>query len=184
MRIEHDELGPVTIGSSIEFARRQLVLPRERLPFVGLQVHKTYEFDLPVLPVIAAAEACAEKLARYRRTALARDLYDLNWFAGRYLDESLVRRLWVLKLWHDVVDDRRGTPSASADDVLRPRQARDFREMAIGSLTRPVDIPAWEARVRTRFAFLAALEDDERRWLECSHRHRDEVDAALAAMST
>ena len=29
------------------------------------------------------AEACAEKLARYRRTALGRDVYDLAQFAGR-----------------------------------------------------------------------------------------------------
>jgi uncharacterized protein len=46
---------------------------------------------------VAEADACAEKLARYRRVALARDLYDLNHFALRTIDEPLVRRLWVLK---------------------------------------------------------------------------------------
>ncbi|MBK6310796.1 MAG: nucleotidyl transferase AbiEii/AbiGii toxin family protein, partial [Candidatus Microthrix sp.] len=34
-------------------------------------------------PVMTLEEQIAEKLARYRRTSLARDLYDLAWCAGR-----------------------------------------------------------------------------------------------------
>lgn len=67
LTIHHDDFGPVPATSSVEFARRALVLCPERLEFVRLQVHQPYGFDLPTLPVIAEAEACAEKLARYRR---------------------------------------------------------------------------------------------------------------------
>lgn len=146
-------------------------------------MHKSYAFDLPALPVVADAEACAEKLARYRRIALGRDLYDLNHFAGRRLDESLVRRLWVLKVWGDVVDDRRGDRPLEPHDVLRERRPQEFTLDSIGVLTRPVEVERWEARVRTRFQFLADLDDDERRWAACDERHRREIDAALAALS-
>jgi hypothetical protein len=105
-----------TIGASIEFARRPLVLAPERPPIIPLPIHKAYSVILPVLPVIAEAEACAEKLARYRRTALGRDVYDLAQFASRPVDERLVRRLWVLKVWADVVDDGRGR----TNDAGRP----------------------------------------------------------------
>lgn len=181
MRVEHTELGVPDVGASVEFAHRPLALAPERLPVLPLRVHKSYGFDLPTLPVIAEAEACVEKLARYRRVALGRDLYDLDQFAGRHLDEPIVRRLWVLKVWGDVVDDGRGTRPVDPNDVLQPRQERDFRPDSLGTLTHPVDIPAWERHVRARFEFLADLDDDERRWARCDERDRAEVDRALVA---
>lgn len=182
MTITHDEFGPVQAASSVEFARRPLALAPERLPFVRLQVHQAYGLDLPMLPVIAEAEACAEKLARYRRVPLARDLYDLSWFAGRHLDEPLIRRLWILKVWHDILDDGRGDRPISPLDILTPRKATDFRAVAIGTLTQPIDIETWEQRVRTRFAFLGDLDHDEQRWAACDHRDRGQIDAALAGL--
>jgi predicted nucleotidyltransferase component of viral defense system len=112
---------------------------------------------------------------------LGRDLYDLDQFAGRHIDEPLVRRLWVLKVWGDVVDDGRGNRPVDPNDVLQPRRERDFRPDSLGKLTHPVDIPAWESHVRARFAFLAGLDDDERRWARCDERDRAEVERAIAA---
>ena len=182
LRVTHPDLGTPDIAASVEFARRPLALPTDDLAFIPLPIHKQYGFALPVIPVVAEAEACAEKLARYRRVSLGRDLYDLHQFANRTIDEPLVRRLWVLKVWGDVVDDGRGTKPADPDEVLRHRRERDYQPDSIGVLTRPLDITAWEARVRIRFQFLAELEDDERRWTNCDERHRREVDAALAAL--
>ena len=182
LQVNHPDLGTPDIAASVEFARRPLALPTDALAFIPLPIHKQYGFTLPVLPVVAEAEACAEKLARYRRVALGRDLYDLHQFANRTIDEPLVRRLWVLKVWGDVVDDGRGTKPADPDEVLHHRRERDYQPDSIGVLTRPVDITAWEARVRTRFQFLAELDDDERRWAACDERHRREVDAALGAL--
>jgi uncharacterized protein len=93
LNVEHASLGRPNIPSSVEFARRPLVLEAEVLSFVEIPVHKAYEVRLPALPVIAEAEACAEKAARYRRTALGRDVHDLAKFAQRPIDEALVRRL-------------------------------------------------------------------------------------------
>ncbi len=179
--VEHPDLGRPNIGASVEFARRPLVLTPEVLPFVPLPVHRGYEISLPSLPVIAEAEACAEKLARYRRTALGRDVYDLAQMASRPIDEPLVRRLWVLKVWGDVVDDRRGDRPLAPADVLTVRRQEDFVPESIGMLTQPVDLPRWERQVRNRYGFIADLDDDERRWAACDPRHRREVEAALAA---
>ena len=87
---------------------------------------------LPVLPVVAEPEACAEKLARYRRVSLGRDLYDLCYFAGRPINEALVRRLWVLKVWGDVVDDGRGNGPLDPGDALRGRRERYFARTRLG----------------------------------------------------
>jgi len=181
LRVEHEDLGRPNIGASIEFARRQLALPPEVLPFVGLPVHRGYEIELPQLPVVNESEACAEKLARYRRTALGRDVYDLAQLARRPIDERLVRRLWVLKVWQDVNDDRRGDGPLTPEDVLKPRRLQDFVPGSIGKLTRPVDLEGWERRVRERFVFLTRLDESERRWAACDPRDRPEVEAAAAA---
>ena len=102
-------------------------------------------------------------------------------FAGRLIDELLVRRRWVLKVWGYVVDDRRGHRTLEPNDVLRPRRERDFMADSLGKLTHPVEIASWEGQVRARFAFLADLDDDERRWATCDERQRREVERALAA---
>jgi uncharacterized protein len=142
LRVTHPDLGTPDIAASVEFARRPLALPTDDLAFIPLPIHKQYSFALPALPVVAEAEGCAEKLARYRRVALGRDLYDLHQFANRTIDEPLVRRLWILKVWGDVVDDGRGTKPADPDEVPHHRRARDYQPDSIGVLTRPVDITA------------------------------------------
>jgi hypothetical protein len=179
--VEHEDLGRPSIGASVEFARRPLVRAPEVLSFIALPVHRGYEVDLPSLPVIAEAEACAEKLARYRRTKLGRDVYDLAQMARRPIDERLVRRLWVLKVWADVIDDRRGNGPLDPSDVLTESHEKDFAPESIGKLTQPVDLAGWERNVRQRFTFLADLDEDEQRWAACDPRHRREVEAALAA---
>ena len=63
--------------------------------------------------------------------ALGRDLYDLDQFAGRHIDEPVVRRLWVLKVWGDVVDDGRGSrPDGMAGGGLGGSVPRDGRQGA------------------------------------------------------
>jgi len=66
---------------------------------LALPIHARYDFKLPAVPTARVEEVVAEKLARYHRASLARDLYDLAWLASRAFDESLVRRTVVLKVW-------------------------------------------------------------------------------------
>lgn len=178
--VTHATLGNVAGIARVEFARRKPALPPEQLAVVKLPVHAQYAFNLAPLPVIAEVEACAEKVARYRRTPLARDLYDLAWFASRPIDERLLRRLWVLKVFCDVIEDGRGNKPLSADDVLTKRDVKDFPAASIGVLTQAPDIAGWEAKVRARFAFLSRLDADEQRWAQCNGREHDEVLEVLA----
>jgi len=100
-----------------------------------------------------------------------------------YKQNSLPRswHTWVLKVYRDVVVDGRGTKPVSPNDVLRPRDARDFREEDIGYLTRPVRLNEWIATVRSRYAFIPELDANERRWVDCNERDRYEVHTALAS---
>lgn len=173
--------GSPRLGAKVELARHALALEPELLAPVPLPIHVRYDFDLPVLPVVRTEEAIAEKLARYRRVPLARDLYDLHWYASAgAFDEALVRRLWVLKVYRDIVVDGRGTKPIDSDDVLHAWNAAEFRSEDIGYLTRPVRLEEWLTTVRTRYAFLADLTADERRWAEGNARHLSEVTSELA----
>ena len=74
-----------------------------------MPIHDEFGFTLAALQIIAEAEVCAEKLARYRRASLEMDMYALAWFATRPLPEVLFKRPRVLKFYGDVVDDGRAT---------------------------------------------------------------------------
>ena len=173
--------GRPDIGARIEVSQRKLSLPPDLLPMIPLPIHDRYDVSTPDTPIIAIEEAIAEKLARFRRVSLARDLYDLAWFANRQLDHALVRRLWVMKVYFDVVEDGRGDRPLSPDDVLRDQDPNAFAPEDIGYLTQPVDIPAWLAIVHERYAFLRDLDDVELRWSACNPGHRYEVETTGTA---
>lgn len=173
--------GSPRLGAKVELARHKLSLEPDLLEPIGLPIHERYDFTLPATPVVRAEEAIAEKLARYRRVSLARDLYDLQWYAtAGAMDEALVRRLWVLKVYRDITVDGRGTKPIDPHDVLAPRTAHDFSPEDIGYLTKPVRIADWIATVRSRYEFLTDLESDERRWVACNERDHYDVDQALS----
>ncbi|MDP4014565.1 MAG: nucleotidyl transferase AbiEii/AbiGii toxin family protein [Candidatus Nanopelagicales bacterium] len=175
--------GSPRLGAKVELARHKLSLAPDVLEPIHMPIHDRYGFAMPPIPVVCVEEAAAEKLARYRRVPLARDLYDLQWYAGAgAMDEPLVRRLWVLKVYRDIVVDGRGTKPIDPDDVLAARTSKDFRPEDIGYLTKPVRIDEWIATVRTRYAFIADLDATERRWVECNERDRYEVESALASV--
>ncbi len=152
------------LGAKIDLSTRGLWLPAAREPLVPLPIHKRYDIVLPSIPVMALEEQIAEKLARYRRASLARDLYDLAWCAERTFDEPLVRRLWVLKCFFDIVDDGLGTKPVTAADVIATREESSFASEQIGYLTKPVDLAGWVRAVRSRFGFLDEMDADELIW--------------------
>jgi len=160
--------GETEVPARLDLGRRVLWLPPEMLPALPLPIHARYGFELPAIPTARVEEVIAEKLARYRRGSLARDLYDLAWFASRPFDEALVRRVTALKIWSDVVDDGLGDKPWDPDEILRPRAEAEFVPEAIGYLTTPVDIAGWVRVVRQRFGFLRDLDEVETRLLRCS----------------
>jgi uncharacterized protein len=160
--------GETEVLPRLDLGRRLLWLPPQRRIAIPMPIHQRYGFALPELPVSAVEETLADKLARFRRDSLARDLYDLAWLASRPFDEALVRRLLVLKVWVDVVDEGLGDAPFDPEEVLRPRDPREFEREAIGYLTTPVDIAGWIARVRQRFTFLRDVDEEEVRFARCS----------------
>ncbi len=175
--------GSPQLGAKVELARHALCLAPETLDPIRLPIHDRYDFTLPPTPVVRAEEAVSEKLARYRRVALARDLYDLQWFAtSGVLDEALTRRLWVLKAYRDVVVDGRGIKPVDPDEVLRPRDPSEFQREDIGYLTKPVRPKDWITIVRQRYGFIAHLDTAEQRWALCNERDRYQVQTALASL--
>jgi len=174
----------VLIVSKVEMSRRAPWLAPQTLPFLPLPVHTSYDLPhgLPVLPVIRAEEAIAEKLARYARVGLARDLYDLVWYGRQgVLDEPLIRRLWLLKVYQDVIEDRRWQRRFDPAAVLAPRRPGDIDEESIGFLTQPMDVAGWEREFRRRYAFLQKLTRDDRGWADChAGRHHEFVELITA----
>jgi len=83
-------------------------------------------------------ESLSEKLAAWRRRRKLRDLYDLNLFGRGSLNEPLIRRLLVLKVWHDVVDDGLGAKPFDSAEIVADIDPRRLPPEDIGLLTQPV----------------------------------------------
>jgi uncharacterized protein len=173
--------GSPEVPARLDLGRRPLWLAAQPAQPIALPIHQRYDFAVPTIPAARVEEIVAEKMARYRRVSLARDLYDLAWFAARPFDETLVRRLTVLKVWCDVVDDGMGSRPFDPHEVLRSRPETEFQPEAIGYLTTPVDIPSWVGAVRRRFTFLQDLDDFELRAARCSRVDEWDVRQAIAA---
>ena len=149
-------------GSEIklQISRRETpTLPTER----RAQIEQSYFRLLPFVPAeivcLALPEILAEKIRACYQRNKARDIYDLGVFATRPLDQALIRRLVVLKLWQarDTFDPAR---LMQKFEDGRDFDWDDLRQL----LNRAVDIE--RERITTDcvrgFRFLADLTDDER----------------------
>src|ERR1700691_2124765 len=94
----------------LQISRRETpTLPTEQ----RAQIFQSYFRFLPFAPAdivcLALPEMLAEKIRACYQRNKARDIYDLGMFATRPLDQALIRRLVVLKLWQaqDIFDPAR-----------------------------------------------------------------------------
>jgi predicted nucleotidyltransferase component of viral defense system len=150
---------------------------------VALAVHAGYEFTPPAIPAPALEESLAEKLAAWRRRRKLRDLYDLDLFGRGSLDEPLIRRLLVLKVWHDVVNDGLGGRPFDPGEIVANVDSRSLPPEDIGLLTRPVEPDVWIANVRGRYSFVTALGDVEQRVARCNPGDRYEISQLVLALT-
>ena len=161
-------LGQPQIPARIEISPRPLWLPTQPMVPIALPVHSGYEFSLPAIPAPALEESLSEKLAAWRRRQKIRDLYDLFLFGRGGLNETLIRRLLVLKVWHDVVDDGLGTKPFDPTEIVADIDVRRLPSEDIGLLTQPVEPVVWLAKVRERYAFVTNLDQQERHVATCN----------------
>ncbi|MBA4370383.1 MAG: hypothetical protein C0418_02255 [Coriobacteriaceae bacterium] len=177
-------LGSPVIPAKIEVSTRPVWLPAGVLQPVHMAVHDAYEFTVASLPVMALEEAVAEKLAAFRRRKLGRDLFDLAWLAKQPFDETSVRELTYLKVFHDVVDDALGRgPFEPAIEILGDVDVRAMGSEDMGLLVGRVEPDVWLLALRSRFRFLCDAADPERRWARCSVGDRYAAGAAVERLS-
>ena len=149
-------------GSEIrlQISRRETpTLPTESRP----QIEQSYFQHLPFAPAeincLAFAEIIAEKIRACSQRNKARDIYDLGMFATRPLDQALIRRLVVLKLWQarDTFDPERL--------IRKFNDGNDFDWDDLTQLLRrtmAIDRRRITADCVHGFAFLCELTDEER----------------------
>lgn len=174
--------GRPRLPAKIDLSTRGLWLPAVEEALVPLPIHKRYDVTVPSIAVMDLEEQIAEKLARYRRASLARDLYDLAWCAEGTFDEARVRRIWILKCYFDIVDDGLGSKPIAVRDVLDAREESSFASEQIGYLTRPVDVAGWVRTVRSRLKFLQQLDADEAQWAMANPGDRWDALQAVEAL--
>jgi predicted nucleotidyltransferase component of viral defense system len=175
-------LGQPQVPARIEISPRALWLPTALMAPIDLPVHAGYEFSMPAIPAPALEESLSEKLAAWRRRRKIRDLYDLFLFGRGGLNETLVRRLLVLKVWHDVVDDGLGTRPFDPAEIVADIDLRQLPPEDIGLLTQPVEPAVWLARVRDRYAFVTDLDDVQRQIARCNPGDRHAVSKLVDAL--
>jgi len=147
------------------------------------QIEQSYFQHLPFAPAdincLAFAEIIAEKIRACYQRNKARDIYDVGMFATRPLDQGLIRRLVVLKLWQarDPFDPERlmrkfeGGNDFDWDDLaqlVRRRTAIDRRRITADCVR--------------GFAFLAELTNDERVLAADPHQREHELWERLSSV--
>lgn len=165
-----------TLQTKLDFSAAPW-LPPVSGSWVPMPVHAQYGGSLPSIKAVRLEENLAEKIARLNRVTTARDMYDLAWIAGngalwRHIDQPLVRRLSVLKIWVDANGLHAGATCWAPAHAglpfnpshwLRKRDAKEFDIEDIGALAVPTPKPEeLSERVRKSFAFLQELDDEER----------------------
>ncbi len=134
-------------------------LPTER----RAQIEQSYFRFLPFAPAditcLALPEILAEKIRACYQRNKARDIYDLGMFATRPLDQALIRRLLVLKLWQaqDTFDPAR---MLQKFEDGREFDWDDLRQLLNRAVV--IDRERITADCVRGFGFLANLTDDER----------------------
>ena len=136
------ELGS-TIPAKLDFSRHGVWLPyqlKERAPILTVDM-ETLGFEPVRTPLVDLRENLAEKLARFRRLPLARDVFDLvNLGPAVRSDLPLIRELLLLKVWSDVVYTSRGTrPFRGRDEYCGVTAAQLGDKDDLGALAKAIN---------------------------------------------
>ena len=144
----------------LQISRRETpTLPTVRLPQIEQSYFKLLRFVPSEIICLALPEILAEKIRACYQRNKARDIYDLGVFATRPLDQALIRRLVVLKLWQarDTFDPARLIQKFQ-DGVGFDWE--DLRQLLNRAAV--IDRETITAGCVKGFGFLADLTDDER----------------------
>jgi predicted nucleotidyltransferase component of viral defense system len=170
-------------GSEIklQISRREIpTLPIDRRH----QLEQSYFRLLPFVPsditCLALEEILAEKIRACYQRNKARDIYDLGVFAIRPLNQDLIRRLAVLKLWQarDTFDPER---LMQKFEFGREFDWDDLRQLVRRTLI--IDPERITADCARGFRFLTNLTEDERILANDQHQREHAVAERLRAVA-
>lgn len=178
-----------SLPASLDFSPRPLLLPAthpERARIPGIE-RRFLGFEPVSPPVADLLETVAEKLSRFRRTMLGRDVYDLATVARRVDDLALLREVLCFKAYFDRVEEGRDAlpvPFTGGDEFVGRDPdlvigahdlgllARDRTDMAalletIGAVFGRIGVPAGDTEAR-----LAACRFDDLHWARVRYAER------------
>lgn len=169
------------LSAKIEISPRATWLVPQSMLMLKSNIHNALGHVLPVLPILDQNENIAEKLARYSRTPLIRDLYDLWWYgANTVIDQNLVRSLWIKKVYFDkVIENKWKDRVFNPADILSNLKLASMSPEEIGILVHPPDPAMWDQGFRTRYSFLLDLDEADTKWSKCDPRDEYEFSATL-----
>jgi hypothetical protein len=157
----------------LQISRRETpTLAPERRP----QCEQSYLRLLPFAPAeitcLALTEILAEKIRACYQRNKARDIYDLGIYATRPLDQPLIRRLVVLKLWQasDKFDPARLMKKFEEGTEFDWDDLRDLVRRTV-----EIDRERICAACAGGFRFLAELTPDERVLANDAHQRELEL---------
>src|SRR5438552_5837793 len=163
----------------LQISRRETpTLASVRLPQCGQSYFELLPFAPAEINCLALPEILAEKIRACYQRNKARDIYDLGMFARRPLDQALIRRLVVLKLWQ---------AQDSFDPARMMQKFEDGREFDWDDLRQLLNRAVVIDRERITadcvrgFGFLANLTDDERTLARDQYQREQAVAERLRA---
>ena len=165
----------------LQISRRESpTLPTELRPQIEQSYFKLLPFAPADIACLALPEIIAEKLRACYQRNKARDIHDLGVFATRPLDQPLVRRLVVLKLWqaHDTFDPTRL--------MQKFKDGRDFDWDDLRQLLNRaavIDHDRITADCLRGFGFLAELTPDEQVLSNDKHQRERALAEDLRSMT-
>jgi predicted nucleotidyltransferase component of viral defense system len=157
----------------LQISRRETpTLPADRRAQVEQSYFRYLSFVSADIACLRLPEILAEKIRACYQRNKARDIYDLGMFATRPLDQLLIRRLVVLKVWQS-------RDSFDPERLLRKfEDGRDFDWSDLNQLVRrtiTIDRDRTTADCVAGFRFLLDLSEEERLLAADPHQREREL---------
>ncbi len=148
--------------------REAPILPLIKLPLIKQTYFKYLEFAPPLVKSFRLEELLAEKIRATYQRVRARDVYDLDLYAGRPLNLDVTRTLVILKFWNV----RGNFEPQSFFNKLQTSSYNWADLQDLVSKNKQINYKRLSERCFRRYRFLENLTNEERNLLQDVKSHR------------